>query len=132
MHRAGVRLLAMDRRGTSHGHDAERYDRSRSGRDRRRNDRYAGPFDGYRVDIIEMPLSIFDLSRGGCFVNSSHEQEPGVTFTMKIDLPRVGWVTLRGGDAVRADRLRLRRAFVDVDEATAARLEQGLDDLFDR
>jgi PilZ domain len=103
-----------------------------SGRERRRNDRYAGPFDGYRVDIIEMPLSIFDLSRGGCFVNSSHEQEPGVTFTMKIDLPRVGWVTLRAETLYARTGYGFAVRFIDVGEATAARLEQGLEDLFDR
>jgi hypothetical protein len=103
-----------------------------SGRERRTNDRYAGPFDGYRVDIIEMPLSIFDLSRGGCFVNASHEQEPGVTFTMKIDLPRVGWVTLRAETLYVRAGYGFAVRFIDVDEATAARLEQGLEELFDR
>lgn len=103
-----------------------------SGRERRRNDRYAGPFDGYRVDIIEMPLSIFDLSRGGCFVNASHEQERGVTFTMKIDLPRVGWVTLRAETLYARAGYGFAVRFIDVDDVTAALLEQGLEELFDR
>jgi PilZ domain-containing protein len=103
-----------------------------SGRERRTNDRYAGPFDGYRVDIIEMPLSIFDLSRGGCFVNSSHEQEPGVTFTMKIDLPRVGWVTLTAQTLYARSGYGFAVQFVDLDESTHSRLEQGLDHLLDQ
>jgi hypothetical protein len=103
-----------------------------SGRERRRDDRFAGPFDGYRVDIIEMPLSIFDLSRGGCFVNASHEQEPGVTFTMKIDLPRVGWVSLRAETLYAREGYGFAVRFIEVDEATAALLERGLEELFDR
>jgi hypothetical protein len=103
-----------------------------SGRERRQDDRYAGPFDGYRVDLIEMPLSIFDLSRGGCFINSSHEQERGVTFTLKIELPRVGWVTLRAETLYARVGYGFAVRFIDVDEATAARLEQGLEDLLDR
>jgi hypothetical protein len=40
-------------------------------------------------------VRIFDLSRGGCFVNAMHEQTPGISFTMKIDLPYVGQITLK-------------------------------------
>ncbi len=41
---------------------------------RRRHVRIAGPFDGCRVGALDTPLSIFDLSRGGCFVNAMHDQ----------------------------------------------------------
>jgi hypothetical protein len=101
-------------------------------RERRRNERFTGPFDGFRVDVIETPLSIFDLSRGGCFVNSSHEQEPGVRFQMKIDLPRVGWVRLTAETLYARPGYGFAVQFVDVDESTANRLEQGLDHLMDR
>ena len=101
-------------------------------RERRRNERFTGPFDGFRVDVLETPLSIFDLSRGGCFVNSSHEQAPGVTFRMKIDLPRVGWVTLTAETLYARPGYGFAVQFVDVDESTASRLDQGLDHLLDR
>ena len=52
---------------------------------RRRHVRIAGPFEGFRVGALETPLSIFDLSRGGCFVNAMHEQASGIRFVMKID-----------------------------------------------
>ena len=103
-----------------------------AGRDRRKNDRYAGPFDGFRVDVIETPLSIFDLSRGGCFINSIHEQAPGVRFQMKIDLPRVGWVRLTAETLYARHGYGFAVQFVDLDAATAARLEQGLEQLLDR
>jgi len=102
------------------------------GRDRRKNDRYAGPFDGFRVDVIETPLSIFDLSRGGCFINSIHEQTAGVRFQMKIDLPRVGWVRLTAETLYARIGYGFAVQFVDVDDRTAARLDQGLEQLIDR
>jgi hypothetical protein len=101
-------------------------------RDRRRTERFTGPFDGCRVDALETPMSIFDLSLGGCFVNSSHEQEPGIKFKMKIDLPRVGWVTLTAETLYARSGYGFAVRFVDLDESTARRLEQGLDYLLDR
>lgn len=103
-----------------------------TGRERRVNERYAGPFDGFRVDLIEMPLSIFDLSRGGCFVNSMHEQAVGDRFMMKIDLPRVGWVTLRAETLYPRPGYGFAVRFVDVDDPTASLLEEGLEELLDR
>jgi len=101
-------------------------------RDRRRTERFTGPFDGFRVDVLETPMSIFDLSRGGCFVNSSHEQEPGVRFKMKIDLPHVGWVTLTAQTLYARSGYGFAVQFVDLDESTQSRLEQGLDHLLDQ
>ena len=99
--------------------------------DRRRHDRISGPFDGFRVGALETPVRIFDLSRGGCFVNAMHEQKPGVSFVMKIDLPYVGPITVKavslyarsGGFAVR---------FLEMSEEAASRLEEALDQLQER
>jgi hypothetical protein len=99
--------------------------------DRRRHDRIAGPFDGFRVGALETPVRIFDLSQGGCFVNAMHEQKPGIKFVMHIDLPYVGRITVKavslytkpGGFAVR---------FLEMSEGAASRLEQALDQLEER
>ena len=100
--------------------------------DRRKNERYAGPFDGLRVDVLETPLSIFDLGLGGCFVNSIHDQEVGVRFLMKINLPGVGWIALNAETLYMRSGYGFAVRFVDVDEATATRLERGLEQLPDR
>jgi hypothetical protein len=100
--------------------------------DRRKYDRFAGPFDGFRIDVIETALSIFDLSRGGCFINSIHEQASGVRFRMKIDLPRVGWVALTAETLYARPGYGFAVQFVDMDDETASRLAQGLDELLDR
>jgi PilZ domain len=94
--------------------------------DRRQHLRIPGPFDGARVGFLQTPLQIFDLSLGGCFVNSMHEQQEGIVFTLRIDLPQEGAITLRaetlyrreGGYAVR---------FVEMSEITRKRLGRALD-----
>ena len=96
---------------------------------RRRHVRIAGPFEGCRVGALDTPLSIFDLSRGGCFVNAMHEQASGIRFVMKIDLPHVGQIRLK------AETLHLRSGFgfavrfVDMDEETASCLDEALEQL---
>jgi len=104
---------------------------SNEGRDRRRNERFAGPFDGCRVGKLETPLSIFDLSRGGCFVNSMHDQTPGVRFTMNIELPRVGTINLKAETLYARSGFGFAVRFVDVDDETANLLDQALDQLQD-
>ena len=98
---------------------------------RRQHDRIRGPFDAFRVGALETPLRIFDLSRGGCFVNAMHDQTPGVSFVMKLDLPYVGSITLKaltlyaraGGFAVQ---------FLEMNDETVGRLERALDHLHER
>jgi hypothetical protein len=87
--------------------------------------RVAGPFDGERVGLLETPIQLFDLSSGGAFVNSLHEQTEGVKLLLKIDLPHEGWIT------VKAETLYTRPggfavSFVDVPPDVAIRLERAL------
>jgi len=100
-------------------------------RDRRRNDRIAGPFDARRVGVLDTPLSIFDLSRGGCFVNSMHDQALGVRFTMKIQLAHVGAITLKAETLYLRSGFGFAVRFVDVDDETESLLQQALDQLQD-
>jgi hypothetical protein len=99
--------------------------------DRRRDERFAGPFDGFRVGLLETPLSLFDLSRGGCFVNSMHDQTPGVRFVMKIELPSVGTVTLKAETLYGRSGFGFAVRFVDINEETASCLDQAPDRLRD-
>jgi hypothetical protein len=100
-------------------------------RDRRRDERFAGPFDGCRIGMLETPLSIFDLSRGGCFVNSMHDQTPGVRFTMKLQLPRVGVITLKAETLYLRSGYGFAVRFLDMDDETASILDQALEQLQD-
>lgn len=103
-----------------------------AGRDRRQHDRIPGPFDGFRVGALETPLRIFDLGRGGCFVNAMHEQKPGVRFTMKIELPYVGQITVKAVTLYRRPGFGYAMQFVDVSDETASRLEEALEQLQER
>jgi hypothetical protein len=103
-----------------------------SGRDRRQHDRIPGPFDAFRAGALETPLRIFDLSRGGCFVHAMHEQKPGVSFTMKIELPYVGPITVKAMTLYRRAGFGFAVQFVDVNQETASRLEEALEQLQER
>jgi hypothetical protein len=93
---------------------------------RRRYERVAGPFDGYRVGPIETPVQIFELSLGGCFVNSIDEQQVGSTLVLKIDLPQEGWITVNA-ETVYRHQFGFAVRFVDVDVQTGARLLRTID-----
>lgn len=94
--------------------------------ERRQHLRVAGPFDAVRIGFLQTPLQIFDLSLGGCFINSLHEQQEGVVFNLRIDLPQEGSIALKaqtiyrrpGGYAVR---------FIEMNEATRKRLARALE-----
>jgi hypothetical protein len=98
---------------------------------RRVHPRVAGPFDGWRIGLLDTPVSIFDLSIGGCYVNATHIQEPGRTMTLKIDLPQEGWIR------VKALTLNLQRGlgfavqFLEISEVDARRLDRTIRRLID-
>jgi hypothetical protein len=106
-------------------HDASQ-SASETGINRRRDTRFAGPFDGWRIGLIDTPLRFFDLSRGGCFVDSMHEQTPGTRLTMKIVLPEVGGVTIKGETLYERGGFGFAVRFVDVDEETEHLLDRAL------
>ena len=97
-----------------------------AGVNRRRDTRFAGPFDGWRVGLLDTPLRFFDLSRGGCFVDSMHEQTPGTRLTMKIALPEVGVVTLKGETLYERGGFGFAVRFIDVDDETGHLLDRAL------
>src|SRR5262245_66695889 len=96
---------------------------------RRRHERVLGPFDGFRVSALETPVRIYDLSRGGCFINSLHEQEPGVSFTLKIDLPYEGWIRLRAETVYRRPDFGFAVRFLHMTDDSARRLARAIDAL---
>jgi hypothetical protein len=98
---------------------------------RRRHLRIPGPFDGMRVGFLPTPLQIFDLSLGGCFVNSLHDQQEGVVFNLRIDLPQEGWIALKAETLYRRDGGYAVR-FLGMTDVTRKRLERALENWRDR
>ena len=97
--------------------------------DRREHDRVSGPFDGRRVGLLDTPVRIYDLSKGGCFVHSLHEQTVGIPVTLKIDLPFEGWITVDAEVVYRKEDFGFAVRFLNMDEATTAQLSRSVDKL---
>ena len=55
--------------------------------ERRAYPRARGPFDGTRLAALDMDVRIYDLSAGGCFVESIVEVKVGETVQLRIDVP---------------------------------------------
>jgi CheY-like chemotaxis protein len=97
------------------------------GIEKRRHVRVAGPFDGFRVGALNTPVRIYDLSEGGCFVNSVHAAPaPGRPLVLKIDLPDEGWIYLTCEAVYAKPEFGFAVAFVDVPAEASDRLRRGL------
>jgi hypothetical protein len=94
--------------------------------DRRDADRVSGPFDAWRVGVLETPVRIYDISVGGCFVHAMHEQEKGVIVTLKIQMPTEGWLELKARTLYRRPGFGFAVRFIDMDRDTRNRLEASL------
>ena len=99
---------------------------------RRRHQRVDGPFDGRRVGALETPVQLFDLSRGGCFINSLHEQQLGITLALKIDLPHEGWITVKAETLYRRGEFGFAVRFIEMSEAESVHLDRALQALAQR
>jgi hypothetical protein len=95
--------------------------------DRRESGRVRGPFDAWRVGLLETPVRLHDLSSGGCFVHAMHEQERGVVMMLKIQLPQEGWVELKAETLYRRPGFGFGVKFIDVPPETLERLARALD-----
>ena len=96
---------------------------------RRHHERVAGPFDGHRVNALETPVRIFDLSEGGCFVNSLHDQQSDVNFVLKIDLPYEGWITLTAQTLYRKPGFGFAVSFTEMSDEALMRLRKAVEHL---
>ena len=97
--------------------------------DRRGHLRVHGPFDGLRVGAIETPVRIYDLSEGGCFITSFHEAVTGRQFTLKIDLPYEGWVSLKAVTLYEKPGFGFAVRFTGMNDDVRARLGRALEKL---
>jgi hypothetical protein len=94
--------------------------------DRREHRRFKGPFDGRRVALLDTPVRIYDLSRGGCFINSTHEQKSGVQLTLIIELPGEGEITVQAETLPRQTELGFAVRFTHLEPDDAMRLHDAL------
>ena len=96
---------------------------------RRKAHRVTGPFDGRRLGVIDTPLLIYDLSEGGCFVNSLYDTPVGQRLSLRVTLPHEGTVTVQGETVYGRAGFGFAVRFVDVSDETRACLRSALDKL---
>jgi hypothetical protein len=94
--------------------------------ERRQHQRVPGPFEGVRTGLLDMPVQIFDLSAGGCFVNAIHEEDEGVRLSLRIYLPAEGWIAVSAVTLYRRPGYGFAVRFVDPDAATRGSIERAL------
>jgi len=96
------------------------------GANRRQHARVPGPFDGWRISVLPIPVQIYNLSPGGCFVNSLNEQKPGIRVVLEIELPGEGRIKLTGETLYAKPDFGYAVRFVDVPTELADRIEAAL------
>jgi hypothetical protein len=97
--------------------------------DRRQHERVNGPFDGRRLGDLDTPIRIYDLSEGGCFVNSMHEQQVGAIVVLEIELPYEGWITVTGQTLYRKPDFGYAVRFSGMSDEAALRLRRAVERL---
>jgi hypothetical protein len=102
-------------------------DRKATDSERRSHRRVRGPFDGVRMGLLEFDVSIYDLSVGGCLVDSRMEIRTEQPIRLRIALPDGNSVTVRGLVTVPPRDVGYAVRFLDLDEATREAIERALD-----
>ena len=98
--------------------------------ERRRSVRVIGPFDGMRPGLFDMPVQIYDLSVGGCFVNSVHEApHRGQVFAIHVDLPTGETVVAKGETAFVRPGFGYGVKFCELSDDNRKRLESALESI---
>jgi len=92
----------------------------------------AGPLEGYRLGVTDVPVRVFDLTLDGCLVELSFGTLSGRNIRLQVDLPGEGWTLLHcetlhiAGDNAFAVR------FIRVDEEIRGRIVRAIDRQFNR
>lgn len=92
----------------------------------------AGPLEGYRLGVTDVPVRVFDLTLDGCLVELSFGTLSGRNIRLQVDLPGEGWTLVHcetlhiAGDNAFAVR------FIRVDEEIRGRIVRAIDRQFNR
>ena len=96
---------------------------------RRRFVRVRGPFDNRRLGLLTVPVTIYDLSVGGCLVHAFHEELAGRRLTLEIELPVEGWIRVEAQSLYVREGFGFAVHFVEMPATTHARLERATERL---
>jgi hypothetical protein len=98
----------------------------KTGADAREAIRVRGPFDGKWVADLTLPLRIHDLSMGGCLIEAHHPQSPGRRFTLELELPHEGWISVEAETVYSRDDYGYAVRFIQMTDDVRARLDRVL------
>jgi PilZ domain len=78
------------------------------------------------MSLIDTPAQIYDLSEGGCFVNSTQEQGEGREVMLEINLPGEGWITVKAETLYTRSGFGFGARFLEMDGETQAKLSREI------
>jgi hypothetical protein len=95
--------------------------------DRRESDRIPGPFDAWRIGLLQTPVRLYDISLGGCFVHAMHEQRPGVVVLLRVQIPNAGLLDIKAESIYSRPGFGFAVRFIDMDDTAKDRLALALE-----
>ncbi len=95
--------------------------------ERRTHRRLRGPFDAVRVGLLDFKLRVYDLSAGGCLIDSLTEITSEQPIRLRIALPDGNSVTVRGQIKLPPRDIGYAVRFVDLDASTREMIERALE-----
>jgi len=95
--------------------------------ERRAHSRLRGPFDGVRVGLLDFKLRIYDLSVGGCLIDSLTEITSEHPIRLRIVLPDGNSVTVRGQIKLPPRDIGYAVRFIDLDASAREMIERAID-----
>jgi hypothetical protein len=95
---------------------------------RRQHLRILGPFDGTRHGLFDLPLQIYDVSSGGCFVKWVHTPpHKGEILSIRIEFPNGEAVVAKAETAFVSPGFGFGVKFCQLSSEDRIRLETALE-----
>jgi hypothetical protein len=89
---------------------------------RRQSLRIPGPFEARLIGDSIVPVTVRDISTGGCYVEGDAELVVLPPIRLHLDLPGEGWIAVEAEVVYRLGRQGVAMKFIDLDEPTRDRI----------
>ena len=87
----------------------------------------AGPLEGYRLGVTDVPVRVFDLTVDGCLVELSFGTLSGRSIRLQIDVPGEGWTVIHCETLHIAGDNAFAVKFVRMDDQIRARIRRAIE-----
>jgi hypothetical protein len=111
----------------AHLHDARTMADARKPDSTPRVRQIAGPLEGYRLGVTDVPVRVFDLTLDGCLVELSFGTLSGRNIRLQVDLPGEGWTLLQCETLHIAGDNAFAVKFVQMDAEIRGRIWRAID-----